>query len=74
MIHNKSYLIEVIRYDNVKENINEFIIGMLKKHEIQWEPIVSKNSHQNKIAERAFCTIFNKVRFYLYDSKLSKYL
>ena len=70
----KGLSIEAIRCDNVKENINEITIEMLKSRRIQWEPTVPENPHQNKVAERAFRTIFNRIRFCLYESKLSRYL
>ena len=45
MLKTKSIDIESIRCDNVKENINDYIDALLKKHDIKWKLIVSNNSH-----------------------------
>ena len=74
MLKTKNIDIESIRCDNVKENINDYIDALLKKHDIKWESIVSNNSHQNDAIERIFRTIFNRVRAILYDFKLLRYL
>ena len=70
----KNLFVKAIRCDNVKKNINDFNIELFKNQNIQWKFIISENFHQNKIAEKAFRTIFNKIRFCLYDSKFPKYL
>ena len=70
----RGLFVKAIRCDNVRKNINDFNIELLKNHDIQWEFITFENFHQNEVAERAFRIIFNRVRFCLYDSKFSKYL
>ena len=37
---------------------------------IQWKPITPYNPHQNKIAERYFCTLFTYTQAMLYDAGL----
>ena len=74
MIEAQNHRIEIIRCDNVKENINDVINALLKKKNIQWKRIVSNNSHQNDVIERVFRTIFNRVRVCFIDFKLSRYL
>ena len=74
MIEIQNHRIKTFRCDNVKENINDVINAFLKKKSIQWKRIVSNNSHQNDVIERVFRIIFNRVRVYLIDFKLSRYL
>ena len=74
MIKAKGLTIESFRMDNAKENINKATEALMTDHGIQWEPTVPDNSHQNGVPERAFRTIFNRVRSMLYDSELPKTL
>ena len=74
MIEAQGIKIECFRLDNAKENINAVTTAFMKEHGIQWEPTVPDNPHQNGVAERAFRTIFNRVRACLIDSKLPKTL
>ena len=74
MLKAEHHDVESIRCDNAGENINKDTDALLKEHGIKWEPTVADNPHQNEVAERAFRTIFNRVRACLYDSKLPKYL
>ena len=69
----KNINIEIIRCNNVNENINNDINVLFKKHDIKWELTILNNLYQNDMIESLFRIIFNRVHVCLYNFKLFKY-
>ncbi len=63
-------LIHWLHSDNEDEYADHQIIELLKEHEIKWESMTSYNSSQNEVAERCFCTLFERTCAILTSIKL----
>src|SRR3984957_2934310 len=64
--------IKMIRLDGGTKYGGDKLIQFLKDHGIRLEPTVLYTPEQNGVAERSNCTIFEKLRCILFDSKAPK--
>jgi len=70
LMKTQNILIHQLRSDNKDEYADHQIIELLKEHEIKWESTTSYNLSQNEVAERCFCTLFERTRAILTSVKL----
>ncbi len=70
LIKTQNISIHQLRSDNEDEYADYQIIELLKKHKIKWKSMTSYNLSQNKVAERCFCTLFERTCAILTSVKL----
>ena len=62
----------MIQLDSSTKYRGDKLIQFLKNYGIRLEPTVPYTPEQNGVAERSNCTIFEKLRCILFDSKAPK--
>ncbi len=70
LMKTRSISIHRLRSDNEDKYADHQIIELLEEHEVKWKSMTSYNSSQNEVAERCFCTLFERTRAILTSVKL----
>ncbi len=71
LMKNQDTLIHWLHSNNEEKYADHHIIDLLKKHEIKWKLTTSYNLSQNEVAERCFCTLFERTCAILSSVNLS---